>query len=333
MNFKSYNDLSNDIKNNISKIHTGNYDLVVGFPRSGMTPAHMIALYLNTHVTDFESFLNNKSLKCGLTRNVRVNIKKPHDAENILLVDDSIYSGNSIKKSLNKIPTDLKNKSTTLAVYSNIPDRNDIDLYLDVVSTPRVFEWNIFHHSVLRKACVDIDGVLCIDPTSYENDDGDKYINFLQNAKPKILPTMKINSLVTSRLEKYRTHTETWLKKHNIEYDNLIMLDLPSKEERIKQQSHAIHKAKYYMSNSKLELFIESDIKQSYQITHISGKPVFCVDSNKIINPSMLNSAFKNPVIYKPRLKFFLRAMTPLWIKKLLKPILSLFRFFYKKKT
>ena len=100
MNFKSYNDLSNDIKNNISKIHTGNYDLVVGFPRSGMIPAHMIALYLNTHVTDFESFLNNKSLKCGLTRNVRVNLKKPHDAENILLVDDSIYSGNSIKNEL-----------------------------------------------------------------------------------------------------------------------------------------------------------------------------------------------------------------------------------------
>lgn len=329
MNFKSYSDLSADIKNNINKIHEGNYDLVVGFPRSGMIPAHMIALFLNTHVTDFENFLNNEPLKCGLTRNVKVNIKKPHDAEKILLVDDSIYSGNSLKKSLNRIPTDLKNKSTTLAVYSNISDRNDIDLYLYVVSVPRVFEWNIFHHSILSKACVDIDGVLCIDPTSDENDDGDRYIDFLQNAKPKMIPTTKIHSLVTSRLEKYRKQTESWLKKYNIQYDNLIMLDLPSKEARIKQQSHGIHKAKYYMSNKNLELFIESDLKQSYQITHISGKPVFCVDSNQLIKPSMLNSAFRNPVIYKPRFKFFLRAIAPSWILSFLRTI----RSFYKKKN
>jgi uncharacterized HAD superfamily protein len=31
----------------------------------------------------------------------------------------------------------------------------------------------------LKKACFDIDGVLCADPLPEQNDDGEKYINFL----------------------------------------------------------------------------------------------------------------------------------------------------------
>jgi uncharacterized HAD superfamily protein len=60
---------------------------------------------------------------------------------------------------------------------------------------------------------------------------GEKYINFLLNS-PLFIPGSKIGTIVTSRLEKYRKETETWLAANNIKYNDLVMLDLPNMEAR-----------------------------------------------------------------------------------------------------
>ena len=92
MNFKSFNNLAEDIKKNLYKIHLEDYDLVVGIPRSGMIPAYMIGLYLNLLVTDLEGFIKNQSLKKPSVRNLKKLINRPHDARKVLLIDDSIIS-------------------------------------------------------------------------------------------------------------------------------------------------------------------------------------------------------------------------------------------------
>jgi len=294
MNYKSYYDLSLDIQKHLSILHKKQIDLVVGIPRSGMVPAYMIALMLNVDCTDLDSLVNDTPLKRGLSRkkvNRCNNINSPSDAQNILLVDDSIFTGKSLVQELSKIPDIYQDKITTLAIYSSRIDRNDIDLVFEYVPMPRVFEWNIYHHGILEDSCVDIDGVLCLDPTSLQNDDGEKYIEFLLNAEAKIVPSVRIHSLVTSRLEKYRSETEAWLKNNQIEYDNLIMLDLPSKEERQKSKSHAAHKGKYY-KKSDTKFFIESDRSQAIEISKISNKAVFSVEDglvyiNGVLHPSI----------------------------------------------
>jgi uncharacterized HAD superfamily protein len=144
----------------------------------------------------------------------------------------------------------------------------------------------MFHHPLLTVSCLDIDGVLCQDPSEKQNDDGPLYKEFLLNAPPLFLPTLKVNALVTSRLEKYREQTETWLKKHNIKYDKLIMLNLRNKEERQKLAIHAKHKAEFYLA-SKCELFIESDYNQSIEIANLTGKAVYCVDMNVMLKANM----------------------------------------------
>lgn len=63
---------------------------------------------------------------------------------------------------------------------------------------------------------MDIDGVLCADPTPEENDDGEKYRHFLLNTPPLFIPKVTIGTLVTSRLEKYRPETEAWLQKNHV---------------------------------------------------------------------------------------------------------------------
>ena len=42
----------------------------------------------------------------------------------------------------------------------------------------------MIHSTSLENCCVDIDGVLCKDPTAEDNDEGPNYERFLSNAVP-----------------------------------------------------------------------------------------------------------------------------------------------------
>lgn len=320
MNFKSFKNLSEDIRSNLHALHAEDIDLVVGVPRSGMIPAYMIGLYLNVDVIDLGGLVNNSELKAGYTRKKKTNIQRAHDANKILIVDDSICSGLSMAKTIEQIPEDIFSKCMTLAVYSNTSKRNDVDLLFVHLPMPRVFEWNVFHRDLLAASCVDIDGVLCLDPTEVQNDDDVQYLDFLRNAKPLILPSYKIHSLVTNRLEKYRAETEEWLLSNNIEYENLIMLDLASKEERVRLQANTWHKLDYYKKNNSLVFFIESDINQALIIMKGSGKPVYCVDRNVMLQPGMALSLIKSPVTFLVRIKSLVRSIVPSSVLIFIKP-------------
>lgn len=322
MNYKGFADLSDDIRNNINKISSYDFDLIVGVPRSGMVPAYIIASMLNKNCTDIVSLAENHTLKKGRTRVIKPDLNLPSDAKKILLVDDSILTGGSLKSELEKLSTDIKDKIVTLAIYSSLPYRNDIDLFFEYVPLPRVFEWNMYHHSIIGESCVDIDGVLCLDPTEKENDDGEKYCSFLLNAKPLILPSGTIHTLITNRLEKYRPETEIWLHKYNIEYQNLVMLDLPSKKERQRQEIHAKHKAEYY-SKSDLSFFIESSQNQAEAICMLSKKPVFCVEVNKLYT---VNSIVTSGLRHKNTVTFYVKG----FVRKLPTPFRKLIIKIYK---
>ena len=320
MIYVTFNNMTADIRKNIQRLQPSNYDLIVGLPRSGIIPAYTIALHLNANCTDLMSFIHNNKLKLGRTRPGKYpESEYPHEANNILIVDDSISSGNSLKNDLSLIPVELRSKITTCAIYSSKRERDDVDIFLEFCPLPRIFEWNLFHHPELVNACLDIDGVLCVDPTKEQNDDGINYTDFILNAEPLFIPTVKVHALVTSRLEKYREHTQTWLKKHNIRYEKLIMLDLPSKEERQRLGNHGKHKAGFY-HKSECTLFIESEFAQSIEINKISKKPVICVDENIIINNDFYNEMKE----VKANSRTFLLSKTPKPIKFMLKKLNNL---------
>ncbi|TIR64593.1 MAG: phosphoribosyltransferase, partial [Mesorhizobium sp.] len=178
------------------------------------------------------------------------------------------------------------------AVFGLLSQHNETDIVFEVVPHPRMFQWNFMHHVFLEQCCVDIDGVLCLDPTADENDDGPAYEKFLTEARPLLGPTRKIGWLVTSRLEKYRKLTEAWLAKHEIKYDHLVMLDLPSKAERQRLGAHGSFKAEFYRKSDAI-LFIESEHEQAIKIAKLSGKPVLCVETNIVSFPD----AFSLPAL------------------------------------
>lgn len=310
LNFRNFNDLARCIKKNIS-ILPHDIDLIVGIPRSGIIPAYMIALFLNRPVCSINEFLNNITPNHG-ERLIRKESK--NFIKKVLIVDDSIHSG----VSLNKTKEELRNIDTSmyqiqfLAIYARDESKHMVDYYFEILSTPRLFQWNYINHHILAKACVDIDGVLCLDPTEEENDDDENYLEFLLNTTPLYIPEYQIHSLVTSRLEKYRPQTEEWLKKHHVSYKNLYMLDLPSKAERIKQNSHATFKAEIYKKLKDTSLFIESNPRQAREIAILTQKPCICVETDEMFYgvSDLLSNNLPNTINSKPRILLFSHEMT-----------------------
>lgn len=287
MNYKSIADLNEDIKHWLGSL-PDDIDLIVGIARSGLLPANILALHLNRPLTDIEGLLKGSVFSSGFRTKKKNDVFDSGKRLKILILDDSISTGRQmklIKERLTKanIPHDL----IYAAVYSTDKGTSIVDHYCQKVPLPRVFEWNIMHHEVIRNACVDIDGVLCVDPTEEQNDDGERYLDFLRNAEPLYIPSAEIGWLVTSRLEKYRQSTEEWLKKHGVRYRNLVMLDLPDKETRVSLNNHGEFKASVY-TKSMADLFVESSLSQSLTIAQKTGKHVFCFDENQMIDPPFL---------------------------------------------
>ncbi|CAM4196943.1 phosphoribosyltransferase [Vreelandella rituensis] len=269
--FKSYGDLGRDITKNFDKF-SGDWDLVVGIPRSGMVPAYMIALALNVNCTDISSWVNNYPLKKGVTRGLRKELSSPWDAEKVLIVDDSIMSGKSLKSEIDALPDWLASRASTLAVYSSKPIRNDVDIILDFLPHPRAFEWNIFHHNVMSRSCICLEGMI-----SEGGPGGDKDAMCF-----RYIPSRIIDTIVTCQNESSRHEVEAFLASCGISYQNLVMADNDTNV--MAMDSLVRFKVETFMASA-AELFIEENSDQARLICQGARKPVFCLRDNCIYNP------------------------------------------------
>jgi uncharacterized HAD superfamily protein len=294
MNYKCIADLNADIIQGFQLL-PNDVDLIIGIPRSGMLAASILATHSHLPLIDVDGFIHGRPAWFGRTkRNLgtsRVVLwPRSTEAKKPLLFDDSLNSGKSMEEALQLIRnTGFYNDFYTGVVYVTPGKEKNIDFYFQKMREPRIFEWNLMHHNILKQSCVDIDGVLCRDPSELENDDGDNYRGFLLNVPAMHRPSIKIGWLVTCRLEKYREQTEQWLRKNTILYNQLIMLDLPSAIERRKQGVHASFKADVY-KNCMARLFVESSYKQAVEIADLSGKCALCYENGHLVWPDGLRS-------------------------------------------
>jgi uncharacterized HAD superfamily protein len=293
LNFVTYSQLNNDISRNLHKLPI-DIDLVVGIPRSGLLVAAIVALYRNIPFTDVDTLLSGRFYNAGSTRKSDRWIKSLDEAKHILIIDDSISTGEAMNRAREQINSmGLHCKKTYCAVYALPTNLMSVDVFFKICNHPRMFEWNYMHHWGLKHACVDIDGVLCEDPGFLQNDDSRRYENFLANATPKIIPTQPIGYLVTCRLEKYRSLTESWLRKHNVEYEHLIMLDAPDAATRLRDFNQGEFKGDIYR-NTGCFIFIESSYEQAIDICNIAKKPVFCTENSQLIMSDKIEAHVSN---------------------------------------
>lgn len=288
MNYRSVADLARCVRENLHRIPV-DVDLVVGVPRSGLLAANLVALGLNLKLIDLEGLLEDRPLPPENLRATRhPEITRPRDARHVLVVEDSILSGGTIRRVRNELESLTRHQRITFcAIYGVASASNMVDLVLEEVPAPRAFEWNLMHRELLTQCCVDIDGVLCADPTEAQNDDGALYRQFLSRTPSWIRPSWPIGHLVTARLERYRKETEQWLADNGIRYSQLHMLDFPDAESRRRAGAHAPFKADIYRRMHDTVLFIESDPTQAEQIARLSGKPVLSHSTQQLIEPGV----------------------------------------------
>ncbi|WP_418284995.1 phosphoribosyltransferase family protein [Halorubrum sp. DTA46] len=281
MEYRSITDLKASV-HQLARELSGTIDLVVGIPRSGLLAANLLSLRLDVPMMSVDGLKNERVLMTG---NRYGTVRPFNEFESALVVDDSVLSGTQMIETKSELesyefPFDVEYGAVYIAPWAD----EHVDHWAEVVPSPRVFEWNLFHHPALENACVDIDGVLCRDPTPAENDDGENYREFLSTVAPEVVPNQRIGWLVTARLEKYRPETEAWLDEHGIEYDELVMMDVPDMETRRERGNHAQFKSDVYDATG-AALFIESDAEQADEIRSQTGKPVFCNESNEMLQP------------------------------------------------
>lgn len=280
MQYRSIADLNATIVTELHRLPQ-DIDLVVGIPRSGLIAATLIALVTNTRLADLDGYLEGRSYSFGRTKTASMRDAEG-SARNVLIIDDSINSGASMQEARARVAAAAPgDRVTYAAVYGSKENHPEADLVLERVTWPRLFQWNFMHHKLLEKCCIDIDGVLCRDPTREQNDDGPAYRAFLKSAQPLYTFTRPLGTLVTSRLEKYRPETEDWLAARGVAYHRLEMLDLPSAEERRRRKAHAGFKAQVFRQSDTI-LFIESEERQAAEIAWASGKPVLSLETHRL---------------------------------------------------
>jgi len=283
MNYRSVASLNNDLVAWSAELPS-DLELIVGVPRSGLLVANLLSLYLDLPLTDVGGLITGKVFESGPIRGKgKERTGFLSSKRKVLVVDDSLSSGASMRAVRGRIAA-AKLPHTMLygAAYIVAGRERDVDVFCDIVPQPRLFEWNFRNQFQLQNACVDIDGVLCRDPSGEENDDGPRYRRFIETVPPLMAPSVTIGRLVTTRLEKYRALTEQWLAGHGIEYRELIMMDFPDMAARRASGSHGAFKGAVYKACD-AQLFIESSLRQAFEIAHISGKDVLCMETREMV--------------------------------------------------
>lgn len=295
MNYRTIHDLTSAAYDMAESLPE-DIGLIVGIPRSGLLAANLLALRANLPLADLEGYCQGRVLGGGGALRVSGEWQLGSSGK-ALVVDDSICTGRQMAKAREKVEScGLGDFTMFGSVYVLNGSTGLVDFYQEILPGPRCFEWNLMRQPLLGECCVDIDGVLCRDPSPEENDDGPKYLHFIESVRPRLRPTVPVGWLVTCRLEKYRAATEAWLAKHGIAYENLVMMDLPDKAARIASGSHGTYKAAVYKRTPAV-LFVESSPPEAETIAAMSGKPVLCATTQEMFQPSFA----KKTVAYAKR--------------------------------
>ena len=289
MKFITLQEMNEAIRKNLWKIPR-DIDFCLGIPRSGILAASIICEYLNCPLVDVDSFCEGAK-PTGGARLRYWKPKHPTGKKKVLVVDDTVWGGGSkitARKKLQKFSEEYD--FLYLVVFLEGPGKSSVDIYLEDVTMYTnnfrenvVYEWNIIHHNenTMISSIWDLDGVMCVEPPDERNHEA--YQAYIREATPMFIPTPEIGAICTYRLESNRAVTADWLSRQGVGYRRLNMFPADTWEQRNASGiSPTKYKADYYRNQAWAKLFIESSDLQAQEISRLSGKPVYCIETNKL---------------------------------------------------
>lgn len=280
--YRSVNDLHRDIQR-WSPYLPNDIAAVSGVPRSGILPAALLAEHLHVPLLPIEVVMGS----CAEAYRPEISRKLRNLEGRILVLDDSSWTG----KTMLRVKPHIKSKDVLYgAVYGSdlTAGQGVIDVRGFVLpDILHSFAWLLGREWLARHTLYDCDGVLCTDWG--KPDEGPEwtplYEQFLVTVKPLVIPTKEILGIVTSRLSKYRKHTEAWLRQNQISYKGLYMAEYATAKERNADDGFVGHKANHYIRmKDEAKFFVESDYRQAKGIAERTGLPVLCYETQTMFN-------------------------------------------------
>lgn len=269
-----------DILNLVAKIPP-DVTAIAGVARSGLSAATMLSMYLHLPMVTIRQTMGDvvqtgNGWRLGGSKHVNPKTEK------VLVVDDTVMTGNSLKAIKPLIDREFGN-AVYAAVYVNPKAVRKPDIWSVDLPWPHILEWNVFNSILSPSSAMDFDGILCHDCPPGSDDDGHRYLDFIHNAKPLYTPRRcPIPLIVTARIEKYRADTEDWLRRHGIAWHRLIMHPAATLAER-RRDNIAAYKARYYAEWAQRHratpgphIFFESEDHQAREIARISKLLTIC---------------------------------------------------------
>lgn len=255
------------------------YDAVIGIPRQGIFIASIVAGKLNRALSTPDNFLR-KEIWQEEDRN-RIDFS---DIHSVLIVDDSMSTGETLKKAKGRLESSFPNIRFDTAVLhkDSLVGLKTVDncvIEPDYIANESHYitrEWGIFDDRSLSNSGFDLDGVLCENPPRLQIRSEKDYEEWLPRAKPYLYPSKKvwIPAIVTSRNENYREETERWLRDHKIRYDEMYMA-------RDKNEYGFEFKVRI-IKKLDLKSFWESEDTEAQLIHKFARVPVLAIESMKI---------------------------------------------------
>jgi hypoxanthine phosphoribosyltransferase len=289
MKYITLAEMGKAVRQNIHKIPR-DIDFVIGIPRSGVLAASIVCEYLNCPLIDLDSFCAGAKPTGG----ARLRYWEPRHTEGkkkVLVVDDTTWDGRSKRTAKAKLQPFLDDYDFIfMVVFLEGPGKSYVDFWLEDVTMYTnnfrdnvLYEWNIFHHNegTMYGSMWDIDGVFCLDPPDERNTE--KYLEYIKNATPLFIPTPTIGGICSYRLEKNRAVTEEWLSRNGVKYGSLQLFPADTWEQRNASGiSPERFKADRYGAAQWAKIFFESDDWQARRIFELTGKQVYCIETNKM---------------------------------------------------
>jgi uncharacterized HAD superfamily protein len=254
---------------------------VVGAARSGLLPATTIATALHLPL-----FAVSPVGIVDPGHGRRLPNRRPTNPRCVLVVEDTASSGNAIKLAGEVAARHWPGaRIIKAAVYASTVGSQACDVVSRIYERPHFMEWNFPNAWIYKNMAFDFDGIFCEECPREADDDGPKYEEFLRFAAPKYLPRKyPVKLIVTARLEKWRSQTEEWLRRHGVTWKELAMGPWPSLAARRSAQDIDKFKA-YCLAHSTCYAFAESDPTQARSIMHLFGKPVLCPALKEFVIP------------------------------------------------
>ncbi|MCA9090880.1 MAG: hypothetical protein KDA90_19840 [Planctomycetaceae bacterium] len=265
---------------------------VAGHARSGLMPATYVSMALHVPMWIIRSTENSGGDVIRSGNGWRIDHGGPEKPGALLIVDDNCMTGNSLTRLRHIVRPWAKehgfDKVLEAIVYVNPLAQHQPDIYAVTVPWPCYYEWNFFNGTFSPGFALDFDGILCRDCTPEEDDDGERYLEFLRTARPRYLPRREpVKMIVTGRREKYRAETMAWLDRHGVGVEQLIMH--PNGERTF--ESIVALKSQWFArfkeqapGNLKTgpRMFVESDPVQAPEIARRAGGNVICPDAESV---------------------------------------------------